>query len=220
MTALPLLLSLLAGQTCTPVSATPRVPTLVVYGDSRMQGNLCGSTSPVSPPEYLDINLPGGTAAGWFVKNSGVSGSTPAQIRTAYTAAEATACNGERCGHLVLNGGVNCLRAGTAAATCIADMVWIVDDALAKGYVVVWLDETDYSLWASAGANPGTQVAAYNLAWQTACDARASNTRLKCLANYTALGVPLQNTCDGVHMNQTGTNLLGSRILTALQSIP
>lgn len=228
MLRISLLLSLLlvaeaSAQTCTAVASAPRLPSLVTYGDSRMAGNLCGSASPVSPAAYLDANLPGGANAGWLVKNAAVSGTTPAQQRTAYenvTTGESVACNGDRCGHLLLMGAANCLRVGTAPATCLADHTSMVDDALSKGYAVLWLDETDYSLWASAGANPTTQVTAYNTLWQAACTARAANTRLKCLSNYTAMGVPLQNTCDGVHLNQTGTNLLGSRILTALQQIP
>lgn len=219
MLTLPLVLTLLAGQTCTAVTA-PRLPTIAVYGDSRMQGGLCSSTNPVSPPAYLDTNLPGGATAGWLVKNAGLTGDRPDQIRTRYTSGEATLCNGERCAYLVLNGGVNCLRQGTAAATCLADMTWVVDDALSKGYAVVWQGETDYSLWASAGSNPTTQATAFNALWAAECTARASNTRLKCLSLYTAMGVPMTNTCDGVHDNQTGTNLRGSLILTALQSIP
>lgn len=219
MTFLPLLVALLAGQTCSPAT-TPRPPTIAVYGDSRMQGGLCSSSSPASPAAYVDANLPGGASYGWLVKNAGVTGYTPAQILAAYNSGEATLCNGERCAYLVVNGGVNCLRLGTAPATCLADMITLVDDALAKGYAVVWMGETDYSLWASAGSNPTTQATTFNTLWTAACAARASNTRLKCLDLYTSMGVPLTNTCDGVHDNQTGTNLRGSLILTALQSIP
>lgn len=219
MLALPILVALLAGQTCTAATA-PRLPTIRASGDSLIQGGLCSVTGPISPPAYLDANLPGGATGGWLVKNAGVTGTTPAQIRTAYTTDEATYCNGERCAYLVLEGGVNCLRASTAPATCLADMTWIVDDALSKGYAVVWLDVTDYSLWASAGVNPTGQATAYNTLWAAECAARASNTRLKCLSLYSVMGVPLTNTCDGVHDNQTGTNLRGARILTALQSIP
>lgn len=224
-----LLLSLLlvadaSAQTCTAATA-PRLPTLRADGDSIMAGNLCSVTGPLSPPAYLDANLAGGTAEGWLVKNAGLTGQTPAQIRALYTANEATYCNGDRCGYLVLEGGVNCLRVGTAAATCLADMTFIVDDALSKGYAVLWLDVTPYKAWASAGTDPTGQATAYNTAWAAACTARASNTRLKCLANYAALvdgsgNLTASYTCDGVHFNQTGTNLLGARMLTALQSIP
>lgn len=219
-----LLVALLAGQTCT-AAAAPRLPTVRVDGDSIMAGNLCSVTGPLSPPAYVDANLPGGTTEGWLVKNAGVTGQTPAQIRATYTAGEATACNGDRCGHLVLEGGVNCLRAGTAPATCLADMTFIVDDALSKGYAVVWLDVTPYKAWASAGTDPTGQATNYNALWASACAARASNLKLKCLANYAAFvdgsgNLAAGNTCDGVHFNQTGTNALGARILTALQSIP
>jgi hypothetical protein len=222
MIALPLLLAVLSGQACTAVT-TPRVKTVYVIGDSRMQGGLCSASSPASPPGYMDANLQGGADYGWLVKNAGSTGTTTAQQRAIYenaTTGESKACNGERCAHFVIGGAVNCLRAGSLASTCFADHVWMVDDALSKGVAVVWFEETDYSLWASAGANPGTQVAAYNTAWSAACAARASNKLLKCMSNYVESGVPLANTCDGVHLNQTGTNSLGARLLTALQSIP
>lgn len=223
MTALPLLLAVLASQVCSP-SLEPLPPTIVVYGDSRMAGNLCSVTGPLSPPAYLDANLGGGTAAGVLVVNAAVSGTTPAQQRAAYenaTTGESKACRGERCGYMVVGGAANCLRVGTSPATCLADHTWMVTDALSKGLGVVWFDETDYQAWASAGTNPTGQVTTYNGLWQTACGALAiSNRRLKCLSLYADMGVPLVNTCDGVHDNQTGTNLRGSKIHAALLSIP
>lgn len=222
MTALPLLLAVLAGQVCSPATV-PLVPTVVVYGDSRMAGGLCGVTGPLSPPAYLDANLGGGTAAGVLVVNAAVSGTTPAQQRAAYentTTGESKACRGERCGYMILGGAANCLRVGGVPATCLADHTWMVDDALSKGVAVLWFDETDYSTWASAGTNPAQQVTDYNTAWALACAARSSNPRLKCLSNFAAMGFPLANSCDGVHFNQNGTNLLGSRLQSALLSIP
>lgn len=223
---LPLLLAADASaQTCTAVSSAPRLPTLIAEGNSIMAGNLCSVTGPLSPPAYVDANLGGSTTEGWLVKNAGISGQAPSAIRTTYTSGEATACNGDRCAHLLLEGGVNCLRVGTAPATCLADMTWIVDDALSKGYAVLWLDVTPYKAWASAGTDPTGQATSYNTLWAAACAARAGNTKLKCLANYAAFvdgsgNLNASYTCDGVHFNQSGTNALGARILTALQSIP
>lgn len=217
MITISLIVTLLAAQT---PPTPPRLPTIVAYGDSRFQGGLCGTTSPLSPPNYVDINLPGGAGGGWLVKNAAITGYTPAQVLTAYNAGEATACNGERCAYLMVNGGVNCMRADTDANVCIVSSVTLVDDALAKGYVVLWTSETDWSAWSQGGSNRSVQFATWMTAWNAACAARASNTRLKCVDISVVMGNPLQNTCDGVHQNQTATNLLGSTLLSALLSIP
>lgn len=214
-----------AAPVCAAPSPLPRVPTLRVGGDS-LTLNTCvaGGAGPITT---LDANLPGGASGGWLVVNKGVSGSTPAQIRTAYTSDEATACNGERCASLIIEGGVNCLRLGTAPATCLADMTAIVDDALGKGVAVVWLNVTPYAGWGSAGVNPVGQATTYNALWQAECAYRASNALLKCLDNYSAFVDPSNPgfllptySCDGVHYSQVGMNLLASRLQTALLAIP
>jgi hypothetical protein len=221
MLALPLIVALLAGQSCT-VATVPLAPTIRIDGDSRMQGGLCSSTSPTAPAGYMDAALPGGTAGGWLVKNAGVTGTTPAQQRAAYenaTTGAAKSCNGERCGYQVVGGAANCLRVGTAAATCLADHTWMVDDALSNGVGVVWFNETSYVGWNMA-AGTEAQVPVFNGLWLTACSSRAaSNPRLKCVDIYTASGVPKTNTCDGIHDNQTGTNQLGAWLLAALLTI-
>ena len=225
MIVLALVLSLSAGQTCGAPSPARRVPTLRVSGDS-LTLNTCvgGGTGPMTT---LDANLPGGTTGGWLVKIGGVAGETAAQIRSRYTSEEATACNGERCAHLVLEGGVNSLRVGVTPAATLADMAWVVDDALSKGYAVVWLDVTPYAGWASAGANPVTQATTYNSLWAAACDARASNPRLRCLSNYASFNDPANPgyllpaySCDGVHYSQAGMDLLAARIRTGLLALP
>lgn len=218
MTTLTLLALTVASQVCISEPA-PRLPTVAVYGDSRMHGNLCSSGTggnPASPAAYVDANLPGGVNAGWFVKNAAVSGYTPAQVLTTYNSGESTLCNGERCFYLIINGGVNCLRTGTPASTCIVDTVTLIDDALTKYYAVIWLSETEYGSWASAGPNPAAQLSSWMTAWQAACAARATNPNLRCLDITVPMGNPLQNTCDGVHQTQAGTDLLGSLILNEL----
>lgn len=223
MSAASFLTALLLAQTC--VAASPRIPTIRVSGDS-LTLNTCvaGGTGPMTT---LDANLPGGASYGWLLKNGGVSGTTAAQIRTAYSTDEATYCNGDRCRYLVLEGGVNSLRTGITPANTLTDMVWIVDDALSKGYAVVWLDVTPYAGYVSAGVNPVGQATTYNTLWQAACDARASNTRLKCLSNYSTFVDPSNAgyllpaySCDGIHLTQTAMDLFATRIKSALLSIP
>lgn len=225
MIVLPLLLALTAGQTCVSASAEPRVPTVRVSGNSLVL-NVCvgGGTGPITT---LDAALPGGASGGWLFKNGGVSGETAAQIRARYTSEEATACNGQRCAYLILEGGTNSLRAGTTPAATLTDMVWVVDDALSKGYAVLWLDVTPYAGYVGAGVDPLGQATGYNALWTAACAARASNLRLACVANYSTFVDPgnpgyllAAYSCDGVHYSQVGMDLMASRLQTALLGIP
>lgn len=214
----------MAQAVCLPV-ASPRLPTIRVDGNSMMQ-NACvgGGTGPITK---LDTDLPGGLTGGWLVKNAAVIGNTAAQISTVYNAGEATGCNGDRCAYLIIEGGVNSLRTGVTPAATLAIMVAIVDDALSRGVAVVFLDVTPYAGFAGAGVNPIGQVTTYNALWQAACDTRASNPRLKCLANYSTFVDPSNPgfllpaySCDGIHLTQVGMDLYSTRIRTALLSIP
>lgn len=220
-----LLLSTSASAQAVCTETAQRVPTVRVGGDSLVL-NVCvvGGAGPITK---LDTDLPGGLTGGWLVKNAGVSGQTAATIAATYTADEATLCNGERCAHLILEGGVNSLRTGVTPAATLASMVAVVDDALAKGYAVVWLDVTPYAGSGSAGTNPIGQANDYNALWTAACAARASNPRLMCLANYSTFVDPgnpgyllAAYSCDGVHYSQVGMDLISTRIRTALLSIP
>lgn len=213
-----------AQAVCAPI-ASPRLPTVRVDGNSMMQ-NACvgGGTGPITT---LDTNLPGGLTGGWLVKNAAVIGNTAAQISAVYTAGEATGCNGERCAYLIIEGGVNSLRTASTPAAVLAIMVAIVDDALSKGVAVVWLDVTPYAGFAGAGTNPLSQATTYNTLWQAACDTRANNPLLKCLANYSTFVDPSNAgfllpaySCDGIHLTQTAMDLYSTRLRTALLSIP
>lgn len=220
-----------AQSVCAPI-ASPRLPTVRVGGNSMMQ-NACvgGGTGPITT---LDTNLPGGLTGGWLFKNTSVIGDSAAAISTSYfdvtannTRGESVACNGERCAHLIIEGGVNSLRTGSTPAAVLAIMVAIVDDALSKGVAVVWLDVTPYAGFAGAGTNPLGQATTYNTLWQAACDSRASNPLLKCLASYSTFVDPSNPgfllpaySCDGIHLTQTAMDLYSTRIRTALLSIP
>lgn len=221
-----------AGAQTVCTATAPRLPTVRVGGNSMMQ-NACvgGGTGPITK---LDADLPGGATGGWLVKNNAVIGDTAAQISTSYfdttpgnTRGEAVACNGERCAYLILEGGVNSLRTGSTPAATLAIMVAMVDDALTKNVAVLWLDVTPYAGFAGAGTNPTGQATGYNALWQAACDTRAANTRLKCLANYSTFVDPSNPgfllpaySCDGIHLTQTAMDLYSTRIRTALLSIP
>lgn len=216
---LPLLVVLLAGaasaqSVCSPATA-PRLPTISGWGDSIMFGVCSGG-----PLNYAVAQSPG-----YWPSNHAVSGETAAQIRARYVSEEATSCYGIRCGILWLEGGVNSLRSGITPAATLTDMVWIVDDALAKGYVVVWLDVAPYAGFSGAGSNPLGQATGYNAAWAAACAARASNPKLRCVATYASYEDPANPgflkaaySCDGIHHTVAGGQLMASLSKTAIET--
>lgn len=204
-----------SAQAVCSAATAPRLPTVSGWGDSIMFGVCSGG-----PLEYLRASLPG-----YWTSNRAVSGENAAQIRARYTAEEATSCYGQRCGILWLEGGVNSLRGGTTPAATLADMVWIVDDALAKGYYVVWLDVAPYAGFSGAGSNPLGQATGYNTLWAAACAARASNSRLRCVATYASYEDPANPgylkaaySCDGIHHNVAGGQLMASLSKTAVET--
>lgn len=205
----------LAASVCTAPAAPPRLPTVSGWGDSIMYGVCSGG-----PLEYLRASLPG-----YWTSNRAVSGETAAQIRARYTAEEATSCYGQRCGVLWLEGGVNSLRGGVTPAATLADMVWVVDDALAKGYVVVWLDVAPYAGFSGAGVDPLGQATGYNALWSSACAARISNPKLRCVVTYPSFVDPAnpgylkaEYSCDGIHHTVAGGQLMASLSQSAVQT--
>jgi lysophospholipase L1-like esterase len=212
--------SVTAAAVCGAPSTLPRLPTVSGWGDSIMFGVCSGG-----PLNALDALLPGGTTQGWWMSNRAVSGENAAQIRARYIAEELTSCYGIRCGVLWLEGGVNCLRGGTAAATCLADMLWIADDATAKGYVVVWTDVLPYKTFSGAGTDPVGQATSYNALMALACAARSGNPLLRCVFSYAQFEDPgnpgaLNPTysCDGIHHTAAGAALMAARSLSAIQA--
>lgn len=212
--------SVASAQSICGAATAPRLPTVSGWGDSIMFGVCSGG-----PLTYLDALLPGGAAQGWWVSNRAVSGETAAQIRARYTAEEETSCYGIRCGVLWLEGGVNSLRSGVTPAATLTDMVWVADDALAKGYIVVWIDVTPYAGFGGAGTDPVGQATAYNAAMALACNARSNNPKLRCVFNYSAFEDPANPgfllpaySCDGIHHTVAGGQLMASRSLSAVQT--
>lgn len=223
--ALALFLHVLAGQVCSTSAPAPVLPTAELRGDSLFQGGSCAGAT-TTPAQYIDANLPGGAAAGWLVLNRAVTGETAAQIRSRYVTEEATACLGERCAVLLLNGATNSLRLGVAPATALADMLWVADDARAKRRRVVLVGVPPYGGFAGAGANPLGQATTYNQLLLDACTARAADTVLRCVFPYATFVDPASPgfmlpscTCDGVHFVQTCSNQFAALVLAALQSL-
>lgn len=205
-----------SASVCSAPSPLPRLPTVSGWGDSIMFGVCSGG-----PLNYLMAQLPG-----YWTSNHAVSGETAAQIRARYVAEEATSCYGQRCGIIWLEGGVNSLRSGTTPAATLTDMVWIVDDALSRGYYVVWLDVAPYAGFSGAGADPLGQATGYNTAWALACSTRSAiNPKLRCVATYASYVDPgnpgyLNPTysCDGIHHNVAGGTLMATLSKTAVET--
>lgn len=199
--------------TYTPV----RLPTLSGWGDSIMFGICSGGL-----PDIFRNQTPG-----WWTTNRAVSGETPSQIRTRYYAEESTSCYGGRCAVLWLEGGVNCLRGGISPETCISPMLEVVDDALAKGYIVVWSDVFPYACYNGvlAGVNHRAQAINYNSLMATACTLRASNPKLRCVTSFAQMEHSSLNgclaaayTCDGIHLTVAGAGVVVSRSSASLQA--
>lgn len=216
---------LVAASTCPPSIAAPVGATLELRGDSIFFGGSCSGATPV-PAVYIDTALPGGTAAGWYVVNKAISGETPAQIRTRYVAEEATACFGERCKVLLLNGGTNGLRLGVTPVAALADILWVADDARAKGRLVVVMGVPPYAGFSGAGTDPLGQATTYNALLLDACNARAADKGFGCVFPYSTFVDPAQPgyllpacTCDGVHFVKACQNQLSQLVLDKLTAM-
>jgi lysophospholipase L1-like esterase len=182
---------------------------IVGVGDSIMNGY--GAPSPLDTAV-----LALGTGAVRY--NGGNPGERSNQIRDRWLATESTICGVRRCDYVWFEGGVNDLRlAGTPPATVAANMTTAVDDALSKGYVVLWSDILPCRADADCGASVGTNILAYNAVMQSACTARAGNTNLRCIFAYAAFDDPAQPgyllaaySRDGLHLSVSGSAALGA----------
>lgn len=195
------------------------------FGDSIMAGACSG----YSPCTRLATALPGASTSQWAV-----SGHTAQQIRDRYFANFLTACGGEECGTVVLEGGVNTLKqpeavTGTAERAALALMLEVVDQALSRGRRVVWIGVLPY---ASCGpstcpvlVDPGERARNYNTLLAAACAARAG-PRLRCVLPYadfesttTADYLRADYACadDGIHLQPAGAQALADLMLQALE---
>lgn len=209
----------------TPVSqvVAPLAPTLLGVGDSIMQLS------------QLPQRMAASKGPNWFAVNAGVSGETAAQISARWFANEATSCGGQRCAHVYVEGGINSLKTKPpSSAPVLTTMLSVVDDALSKGYVVLWQDILPARGWATDNFDDATIDAtlAYNSGMSSACAARAGNPRLRCFFAYSSFVDPTRFRVDGVtlagylrpdysgdelHLNEAGSAALAA---IAVQRLP
>lgn len=197
------------------------------FGDSIMQGY--GANSPLV---YVAPELgPGG-----YISNAGVPGENSDAIAARWLANGATACGATPCTYVWFEGGVNDLRRQVATpAQVAANMLTAVDDALAKGYTVLWSD-----ILPSRGSEDGMTTDAvidatrdYNARMATACATapRSLNPRLRCIFAYAALADPAQlrpdgtlagyllpaYSRDGIHLSNAGSQALAAFAIEAIR---
>ena len=206
----------------------PNLPnTYGCYGNSIMAG-ACNAQSPCS---RVGDAIPGSA-----ISQNAVSGYTALQIRNAYFANYSTSCIDEECGTILLNGGVNSLKAPGAITGIVEQetldyMLEVVDHALARGRRVVWIDVLPYASCDIATCpvlvDPGERARTYNALKAAACAARFS-IYLDCVVAYeefesviTPDFLATQYACsDGIHLQdtagKTGPQLLTALILAAL----
>lgn len=218
---------------------TPLPNTIGCYGDSI----IAGACQNINVCVRVSNAIAGSTSA-----NDGVSGYTAAQISGCYFDGVpgtcdpyTTQCNGEPCGTLVIQGGVNSLKAmdavtGVVEAATLAQMQPIVEDALGRGRRVAWIGVLPYASCDIATCpvlvDPDQRATTYNSLASSACASLQStygSALLKCVFPYDdfeAAGDPpgrldAQFACsDGIHLDdqagKTGPQELACDVLTAL----
>lgn len=207
------------GGSVTPPSS------LVGFGDSIMNG--------FGVPSPLDTAvLALGEGAVRF--NAGFSGENSAQISARWMASESTVCGVTRCSHVWFEGGINDVRLTSTLPPAIIDnMLTAVDDALEKGYVVVWSDMLPCRGEVLCTEAVIDKVLAYNALMATACSTapRSLNPRLRCIFAYSLFVDPARFREDGttlagyllpfyssdeLHLSVSGSAALGSLAGAAL----
>jgi hypothetical protein len=221
----------------------PLPNTIGCYGDSI----IAGACQNVNVCVRVSNAIAGSTSV-----NDGVSGYTAAQISTCYFDGVpgtcdpyATQCNGEPCGTLIIQGGVNSLKAvgavtGVVEAATLAQMQPIVEDALGRGRRVAWIGVLPYAscdaLTCPELVDPDERATTYNSLASAACVSLQSSygsALLKCVfpyADFAMLGpapdfdpgyLKTEYACsDGIHLQdtsgKTGPQTLACDVLTAL----
>jgi lysophospholipase L1-like esterase len=207
---------------------TPIPNTYVCYGDSIMAG--AGSPTPICEAVIGEVDGAVGT-------NEAVSGYTAEQISACYFDGEMGVCTAyedSEASYVLVQGGVNSLKAGDAVtgvveAAAVAEMRAIVVDVLLHARRVVWLDVLPYASCTEPTCNPATltdahlRATTYNALKAAAC-AEINNPRLACVVLYEEFEDPEQEghllaayaNADGIHLEQAGSNRVACRVLTAL----
>lgn len=194
------------------VSAPPALPlSLVGVGDSIMNGY--GVPSPLDTA-VLALGV------GAIRYNAGVPGENSTQIKDRWLASESTVCGVSRCTHVWFEGGVNDLRlTATLPAAIVANMEAAVDDALGKGYTVVWSDILPCRAEAQCTEGVAANILTYNALMATSCATapRSLNPRLRCIFAYATFDDPSNPgyllpaySSDGLHLSTAGSAALGS----------
>jgi hypothetical protein len=220
-------------------SITPVLPNSIgCYGDSI----IAGACSVINPCVRVSNAIPGSSSS-----NDGVSGYTAAQISTCYFTGVggvcdpySTQCVGEACGTLIIQGGVNSLKApgavtGVVEQETLDEMQPIVVNALSRGRRVVWVGVLPYAscdlLTCPILVDPDQRATTYNALMMSACTALQGtygSALLKCVSPYDQFEDPpgsgdlaSEYACsDGIHLDdqagKTGPQTLACDILIAL----
>lgn len=198
---------------------------LVGYGDSIMAGT--GGGSPLDTAKAA-------LGPGAVTFNAGMPGDSSGGIRARWTDGESTVCGAVRCTHVWFEGGTNDLRAVIPATpeSVLGNMVWMMDDALAKGYTVIVSDVLPCRGYVDATDAAIDRIRAYNALLAAACATppRSLNPRLHCVFGYalfldmtqlrpdaTPAGYLLpEYSYDSLHLSVAGAQALGTLAAQAL----
>lgn len=202
------------------------------FGDSLV----AGACSVVNVCTRVAAGIPGVSYTN--AQNWAVSGHTAQQIRDRYFANYATACNGEECGSVLVQGAVNTLKTpgavtGEVEQQALDTMLEVVDHALGRGRRVVWLAVLPYAscdeITCPVLVDAGARAREYNRLMAAACASPTrAGPRLKCVLPYTTFEssttadyLDSQYACsDGIHLDdqagKTGPQTLAALILSAL----
>lgn len=209
------------------------------YGDSIMAGACQG----INVCVRVSAQITGSISA-----NDAVSGYTASQISTCYFTGVGgvcdpytTQCIGDACGTLLIQGGVNSLKApgaitGIVEAQTVAEMKPIVVNALGRARRVVWIGVLPYAscdvLTCPILMDPDTRAREYNRLMLIECAnlQAAYGALLSCVSPYDQfqatppppgiLGTPYA-CADGIHLTDVGVDKIGPQtlacdVLTAL----
>lgn len=181
---------------------------ICLLGDSIFWTATTRSIHPVG--HYLEMLL----GPGYAVGNQAISGYTITQIQSLYTSYVA----GKGYQDVVLLGGINDLRVGTANATIYPTWKAIVDAVLAEGCRFVGLNTLQMKNYAAAWTQgKEDQRALYNAAIQSYLTGRANCTFIDVSTPFAdgadayKMAAALQ-TGDDLHPNQAGTYLLAQMV--------
>lgn len=226
-----------------PSSAPAALPNSIgCYGDSIM----AGACSAINVCVRVSAAITGSISA-----NDAVSGYTASQISTCYFTGVggtcdpyATQCLGDACGTLLIQGGVNSLKApgavtGVVEQETLDEIQPIVLNALGRGRRVVWVGVLPYAscdvLTCPILVDPDERARNYNTLMMAACTALKPTygSLIQCVSPYSDFAMlgpapdftpgylkTIYACADGIHLDdsggKTGPQVLACDILTAL----